>query len=80
MMVLVFAAAYFASVYIGSKLKMRVLSAVIIKVSQRIFGIPDFRYYAIADGIKRLLGRDDNGLWRPTTPWIPKTQLSLLPP
>ncbi len=80
MMVLVFAAAYFAAVYIGSKLKMKVLSAVIIKISQRIFGVADFRYYAIADGIKRLLGRDDKGLWRPTKPWVPKTQLSLLPP
>lgn len=80
MMALVLAAAYFAAVYIGSKLKMRVLSAMVIKLSQRIFGVPDFRYYALAEGIKRLLERDDKGLWRPMTPWIPKTQLSLLPP
>jgi hypothetical protein len=80
MMALVLAAAYFAAVHIGGKLKIGALTAILINVSKRIFGIADFRYYAIADGIKRLLERDTKGLWRPTTPWIPKTQLSLLPP
>ncbi len=77
MMALVLAAAYFTSVYIGSKLKMRVLSAILIKLSKRIFGLPDFRYYAIADGIKELLSRNREGPLRLLPKWIPKNQLKL---
>lgn len=77
MMALVLAAAYFASVYIGSKLKMKVLSAIIMRISKRIFGIPDFRYYAIADGIKELLSRNIKGPLRFLPKWTPKNQLSL---
>jgi hypothetical protein len=78
MMALVLAVAYFATVYLGQRLKLETLSAVVLRLSRRIFGIPDFRYYAIADGIKRLLERDDKGLERPQPPWSPRTQLKLL--
>ncbi|MCX5863406.1 MAG: hypothetical protein NTW27_14975 [Deltaproteobacteria bacterium] len=29
--------------------------------AQRIFGIPNFRYYALADGIREILGKAGNG-------------------
>ncbi len=77
MMALVLATAYFASVYIGSKLKMRVLSAILMRLSKRIFGIPDFKYYAITDGIKELLSRNMKGPLRLLPQWVPKNQLSL---
>ena len=77
MMALVLAAAYFAAVHIGGRLKLSVLSSIVIKASKRIFGTAPFRYYAIADGIKELLSRTQTGLWRPTAPWIPRTQLKL---
>ena len=32
------------------------------QASKRIFGIPDFGYYAIADGIRELLHRYDKGV------------------
>ena len=80
MMALVLAAAYFTSVYIGSKLKMRVLSAILMRLSKRIFGIPDFRYYAIADGIKELLSRNMEGPLRLLPKWVPKNQLGLFLP
>jgi hypothetical protein len=78
MMALVLAVAFFATVYLGQKLKLESLSAIVMRLSKRIFGIPDFRYYAIAEGIKRLLERDDKGPERPQPPWSPRTQLSLL--
>ena len=79
MMALVLAVAFFAAVYIGRRLKLEALSATVLRVSKRIFGIPDFRYYAIADGIKRVLERDSKGLLPPMPPWVPRTQLKLFP-
>ena len=77
MMAVVLAVAFFATVYLGQRLKLDTLSATVMRLSKRIFGIPDFRYYAIAEGIKRLLESDDRGLERPKTPWSPRTQLKL---
>lgn len=78
MMALVLAVAFFATVYLGQRIKLEAFSAIVMCLSKRIFGIPDFRFYAIAEGIKRLLERDDKGLERPKPPWSPRTQLSLL--
>jgi hypothetical protein len=80
MMALVLAAAYFTSVYVGGRLKMRIVTAILLRMSKRIFGVPDFRYYAIADGIKELLGRNPTGPLRLLPQWIPKNQLQLLMP
>ena len=55
MMALVTAAAFFAAVYLGLKMKLRVLSRHLLVASKRVFGIPDFRLYALADGIKHFL-------------------------
>jgi hypothetical protein len=38
-------------VRIGYKPKIHILALHALNASQRIFGIPDFRYYALADGI-----------------------------
>jgi hypothetical protein len=54
MMVLVFAAMYFACVWLGTRLKLNVLLHHALRAAKRNFGIPDFRYYAIADGIKEI--------------------------
>ena len=55
MIALVMAVVYFASVYLDAKLKLRVLSQHVLKAARRVFGIPDFRLYALADGIKHCL-------------------------
>jgi hypothetical protein len=54
MMVLVLGAMYFACVWLGDRLKLSVLMHHALKAAKRLFGIPDFRYYAIADGIKEI--------------------------
>ena len=58
----VMAVAYFTSVYLGLKLKLRVLARHVFKAARRVFGIPDFRLYALADGIKHFLFNRSKGL------------------
>lgn len=54
---LVIAAAYFAAVWLGESLKLAVLASRVSRVAQRFFGVPEFHYYALADGIGVLLAR-----------------------
>jgi hypothetical protein len=61
-MVIVMAVAYFAMVVLDSGSKMKVMLGHIYRVVKRVFGIPDFRYYAIADGIMSLLTRHPGGV------------------
>lgn len=52
MAVLVNAVAYFTAVVLGTRIKLEILTTHLLKASKRLFGIPDFRLYAIADGIR----------------------------
>jgi hypothetical protein len=54
LVVLVTAAAYFAATYLGQQMKLGILAEKLLVISQRFFGIPPFRFYALADGIRRL--------------------------
>ena len=54
---LVMAAAYFAAVWLGESLKLAVLASRVSRVAKRFFGVPEFHYYALADGIAVLLAR-----------------------
>lgn len=62
MMALVLAVTYFTMVYLALKTKLRVLSRHVLKAARRLFGIPDFRFYALADGIRELLFGRHKGL------------------
>ena len=53
--VLVLAVSYFASVYLGQSIKLKMLVERIFILSKRFFGVPSFFNYAIADGIFNLL-------------------------
>lgn len=64
MMALVLAAVHFAAVYLGRRPKLEIMSVHIMKAAKRIFGIPDFRFYALADGIGRILDRADKGPYK----------------
>src|SRR4051794_39781423 len=61
LVVLVTAAAYFAATFLGQKMKLRILCEKLLIISQRFFGIPPFRFYALADGIKKLLSQTTPG-------------------
>jgi len=57
MMALVNAAIFFAAAHLGLIAKLKILASYALGAAKRIFGIPDFRYYAIADGIREILKR-----------------------
>ena len=57
------ASAYFAAVWLGEGLRLTVLRRIVTKLSKRFFGVPAFHYYALADGIRTILGRV--GRWVP---------------
>ena len=54
---LVLAAAYFAAVWLGESLKLAVMTTRVTQVAKRLFGVPDFHYYALADGLAVLFSR-----------------------
>ena len=62
MMAFVLAAAYFTMVYLNLRTKLRVLTGHVLQAARRVFGIPDFRFYALADGIKAYLFGQKRGL------------------
>lgn len=78
MAVLVMAVAYFACVYLGRETKLRILVAHVYEAAKRIFGLAEFRFYAVADGIQNVLfGR--SGAVRAPPPPPPTANLSLFP-
>ena len=64
MMALVLAAVHFAAVYLGRRPKLEIMAVHIMRAAKRIFGIPDFRFYALADGIGKILDRADKGPYK----------------
>ena len=72
---LILAVAYFASVYLGDNLKLKMLVERIYLVSKRFFGVPTFFNYAIADGLYNLLFPDKNGINKATKAEKPDFQL-----
>ena len=51
MAVLVNAVAFFTTVVLGTRIKLEILATHPLKAAKRLFGIPDFRLYTLADGI-----------------------------
>jgi len=66
------AAAYFAATFLGQKLKLKILCEKRLIISRRFFGIPPFRFYALADGIRTILAGST-----PSSPVQPPPNLRL---
>ena len=77
LVVLTCAALQFTCTVLGSRMKLQILAQHVLRAARRVFGIPDFRYYALADGLAALLRRFPLHVQRPKA--LPP-QLSLLPP
>ena len=73
-LVVLVTAAYFAATFLGQKMKLRILCEKLPIISQRFFGIPPFRFYALADGIRRVLSAS---AFRPPQESPPDAQLEL---
>lgn len=57
LMPLVLAATFFASCVLDHDTRLRVMASYVEKAAKRLFGIPDFKYYALADGLRALFMR-----------------------
>lgn len=77
MATLVLAAAYFAAVYLGQGAKLAIFARYLTEASQRIFGPPEFRFYALADGIRQILYSSRRGIGPPKP--LPHDNNLLLP-
>ena len=81
MMAILTAVAYFAMVYLGLRTKLRVLARHVMGAARRLFGIPDFHFYALADGIREYLFGRQKGLQGFYHQWIEENnQLNLFDP
>lgn len=78
MATLVMAVAYFACVELGRRARLRILAAHVYEASKRIFGLAEFRFYAVADGIQHVLYGRSGGVKAPPPP-LPSPNLSLFP-
>lgn len=74
--VLVLAVAYFAAVYLGDNLRLKMFMQRIYLVSKRFFGVPTFFNYAIADGLYNLLFSHKGGIHTVQRTEKPEFQLS----
>jgi hypothetical protein len=72
LVILVTAVSYFAATFLGQQMKLRILCEKLLIISQRFFGIPPFRFYALADGIRKILSQAVFG-----PPKTPPTSLQL---
>ncbi|MCP4203598.1 MAG: transposase [bacterium] len=77
MVTLVMAVAYFAAVHLGKQAKLAVFAQHLLRAAQRIYGVPEFRLYALADGIKQVLFSSRRGIGPP--PPLPEPGILLLP-
>lgn len=86
MAALVLCAAHFAASWMGLGEKLKILVSHVVNLSQRIHKVPEFFFYAIADGIQRLFTRFGKGWKRvrekppdPTEPRQTLLPLSFMP-
>ena len=75
MSVLVMAASFFAAVWLGTTTRLNILAMHTMNAAKRLFGIPDFRYYAVVDGIKSIFRRIGKGPLHPRGHESPPTHL-----
>ena len=74
---LVLAASFFTCVYLGLSERLKILVGHALKAAKRLFGIPDFHYYSISEGIKTILNRSAKGFKKKKPPNYEANQLKL---
>jgi hypothetical protein len=74
MMALLLAVFYFAAVILDQNQKLTIMTGYILKSAKRVFGIPDFKYYALGDGLSNIFSRFPGQLKKQTE--IPHPQLN----
>jgi hypothetical protein len=54
MMALLLAVFYFVAIVLDQTQKLTVMAGHVLKCAKRVFGIPDFKYYALGDGLSNI--------------------------
>jgi len=57
LMPLVLAVMFFCACVLDHDARLRVMAGYVERAAKRLFGIPDFKYYALADGLRSLFSR-----------------------
>jgi hypothetical protein len=66
MMALLLAVFYFVAVVLDQTQKLTIMAGHILKSAKRVFGIPDFKYYALGDGLGNIFSRFPGQLQKQT--------------
>jgi len=74
MMALLLAVFYFVAVVLDQAQKLTIMAGHVLKCAKRVFGIPDFKYYALGDGLSNIFSRYPGKLKK--TSEIHQSQLS----
>lgn len=74
LMPLVLAVMFFCACILDHDARLRVMAGYVERAAKRLFGIPDFKYYALADGLRSIFARNPG---RPHTRIRPPTQSQL---
>ena len=57
MMAILLSVFYFVAVILDQTQKLTIMAGHVLKCAKRVFGIPDFKYYAIGDGLLNIFSR-----------------------
>ena len=75
MIALLLAVFYFVAVILDQSQKLTIMAGHVLKSAKRVFGIPDFKYYALGDGLSNIFSRFPGQLHKQTQ--IRYSQLSI---
>jgi len=76
MMALLLAVFYFIAAKLDTAQKLKIMTGHILKQAKRVFGVPDFKYYALGDGISTVFKRSPGKLCTPKNPGTDQLQLT----
>jgi len=76
MMALVLAVFYFLAAILDTHHKLKVMAGHVLDCARRVFGVPDFKYYALGDGLSAIFRRSPGKL-KPIPPKRPTWQIPL---
>ncbi len=62
MMALVLAVFYFLAAVLDTHHKLKVMAGPVLDCAKRVFGVPDFKYYALGDGLSAIFRRNPGKL------------------
>jgi hypothetical protein len=65
MMALLLVAFYFVAVILDQSQKLTIMAGHVLKSAKRVFGIPDFKYYALGDGLSNIFSQYPGKLMKP---------------